>query len=74
MGIAKEYKVAPRWKRYIDCSKLVNARGEVIAEISWQGEWEVKTRNRSGGWLYAYAASLAAAKRKAAKMIREEAK
>ena len=37
-------------------------------------DWTIKVKNRNGGYNYAYAASLAAAKRKAAKMLREEQK
>jgi hypothetical protein len=37
-------------------------------------DWTIKVMNRNGGYNYAVASSLPAAKRKAVKMIREEQK
>jgi hypothetical protein len=79
MGITllpKEHKVAPRWKRTDYAYVLADTNGEQVATIraNGYGGYSIKTRNRSGGWLYAYAGTLRTAKAKAAKMIREEAR
>ena len=73
MGVTKlpkEYIVPARWKQLsVDYYALINDKSETIATING---CLIKTLNRNGGWNYAIAASLAAAKRKAAKMMREE--
>lgn len=56
---------------------IEDANGDELATIDYLfgcDEWQIKIKNRNGGWNYAIAASLAAAKRKATKMTREEAK
>lgn len=69
----------PRWKRSdYGPYTLAGTDGKLAAEIRAPEKWtaplfEIKTRNRTGQWNYSYAKTLPAAKRKATKMIREEA-
>lgn len=74
--IAKEYKPAPRWRCTDEAAyELADAAGKLTARIFFNyRDWTIRTRNRAGGWNYGYAKSLRAAKRKAAKMMREEMK
>lgn len=55
-----------------DCYSLVDGSAQIIPRGTMI-DWVVRVKNRNGGYNYAIAASLAAAKRKAAKMMREEA-
>lgn len=64
-----------RWKRSdYGPPILANDKGEVLAIISLDGaQYQIKTKNRRGGWNYGSAGNVRAAKAKAKKMMREEA-
>ena len=71
--IPKAYIVPARWQRNIDGFMLIDDKGVWIATITLDlRTYVVKTKNRRGGWNYASAGNVRAAKAKAKKMLREE--
>ena len=55
--------------------QLEDSRGDLLAVIgkTTTGTWEIRVRNRSGGWTWAFASSKTAAQRKAMMLVRREA-
>ena len=62
-----------KWHHLRDFNEYV-AVGDIARITPKDGVFAIRVKNRSGGWNYATANSLASAKRKAKKMIEEEGK
>lgn len=55
--------------------QLTDGQNKLIAMVGKTdtGTWEIRVRNRSDGWTFAYASSKTTAQRKALALIRREA-